>query len=84
MNHFTVAHYAGLHDRVKIKTPSGIRFEGETKHGEATWKRGATTGAYMPAWKVCPVCGELKLFARERNRLCSRKCASIEMWAKRK
>jgi ribosomal protein L32 len=83
MNHCTVAHYAGLHDRVTIKTPSGVCFYGETRVGSKR-KRAEITGAYMPAMKICPVCGEYKRFARAMNRLCSRKCASVEMWAKRK
>lgn len=41
-------------------------------------------GKWMPSMKLCPVCEKVKKFARSDNSFCSRSCASIDMWAKRR
>ena len=84
MNHKTVAHYASILDRVTIVTGRGVSFFGDNTSSCGGIRRVGKSGKWSPAWKICPVCNERKLFARANNKVCSRKCASIDMLDKRK
>jgi len=83
--HTTVAHYASIPYPIP-NTGRGVVFLGEEPKNYY-WQRNkyaAPTGKWMPAEKLCPVCGMVKKFARANYSFCSRKCASLDMWAKRK
>jgi hypothetical protein len=81
--HTTVAHYASIPYPIP-GMGRGVSFLGDKQTKRGGIRRVGKSGEWSPAWKTCQVCNERKLFARANNTVCSRKCASVKMWADRK